>query len=78
MRKKVQAFSLTILSVVAGLSSLSVSAQESTVLYEQSFDDLALEEGVTLPDGWVSNTDNAFNVVNGDEWGLSRIQVPIC
>lgn len=70
MRKKVQAFSLTILSVVAGLSSLSVSAQESTVLYEQSFDDLALEEGVTLPDGWVSNTDNAFNVVNGDEWGF--------
>lgn len=49
---------------------MSVSAQESTILYEQSFDDLALEDGVTLPEGWVSNTGNAFNVVNGDEWGF--------
>lgn len=47
-----------------------MSAQESTILYEQSFDDLALEDGVTLPEGWVSNTGNAFNVVNGDEWGF--------
>lgn len=70
MRKQLQALSLAILSTFAGLSSLSVSAQESTILYEQSFDDLALEDGVTLPEGWVSNTGNAFNVVNGDEWGF--------
>lgn len=52
MRKQLQALSLAILSTFAGLSSLSVSAQESTILYEQSFDDLALEDGVTLPEGW--------------------------
>lgn len=52
MRKQLQALSLAILSTFAGLSSLSVSAQESTILYEQSFDDpTQFEEAAALPRG---------------------------
>ena len=56
MRKQLQALSLAILSMFAGLSSLSVSAQESTILYEQSFDDpTQFEEAAALPIGWATS-----------------------
>lgn len=70
MRKQLQALSLAILSTFAGLSSLSVSAQESTILYEQSFDDpTQFEEAAALPKGWSSEGTASFSAVIATDYG---------
>ena len=49
-------------------------AWEATLPYTETFDDSTHYTGdAVLPNGWVSNTDNAFQTLNGDEWGYVPI-----
>ncbi|OUN71165.1 carbohydrate binding domain-containing protein [Barnesiella sp. An55] len=45
-------------------------AWEATLPYKETFDDSThYAVDAVLPNGWVSNTDNAFQTVNANEWG---------
>ncbi|HIZ26156.1 MAG TPA: hypothetical protein H9969_03685 [Candidatus Barnesiella merdipullorum] len=48
----------------------SEPAWEATLPYKETFDDSThYAVDAVLPNGWVSNTDNAFQTVNANEWG---------